>query len=74
MDPKLFVSQINSNRAIEDLTHLLGVPRPMLNVFGSPKGLVSGRLYFDEDDKSQSADTRSFLINPLAEYRSLCLG
>jgi DNA topoisomerase VI subunit A len=70
MDIKLFEKQVNSDRAVEDLSQLLNVPRSMLNVFASPKGLVCGKLNFEEDGKNQSADTRGYLLNPLGEYRS----
>eukprot|EP00898_Chlorokybus_atmophyticus_P005943 jgi/Chlat1/634/Chrsp103S01049 len=48
-DVKLFVEQGQSDAVLEDVSCMLGCTRSSLSVVASEKGVVVGRLQFDED-------------------------
>eukprot|EP00850_Spirogloea_muscicola_P020434 SM000216S06560 [mRNA] locus=s216:227398:229440:+ [translate_table: standard] len=48
-DVKLFVDQAQSDAVLDDASCLLGCTRSSLNVVASEKGVVVGRLTFEED-------------------------
>mmetsp|Transcript_14114 Transcript_14114/g.42068 ORF Transcript_14114/g.42068 Transcript_14114/m.42068 type:complete len:406 (-) Transcript_14114:20-1237(-) len=48
-DVKLFKKQEESDAVLDDTACMLGCPRSCLNVVAADKGLVVGRLQFDED-------------------------
>ncbi|GMH73242.1 hypothetical protein TrRE_jg11989 [Triparma retinervis] len=48
-DVKLFVKQAESDGVLDDLSTMIGCTRSNLNVVASDKGLVVGRVQFEED-------------------------
>ena len=48
-DVKLFQSQDQSDAVLDDVSCLLGCTRSSLHVVASEKGIVVGRLTYDED-------------------------
>jgi len=48
-DVKLFIKQEESDAVLDDAACTIGCPRSCLNVVASDKGLVVGRIQFDED-------------------------
>jgi meiotic recombination protein SPO11 len=48
-DVKLFVDQADSDGVLDDLSTMIGCTRSNLNVVASDKGLVAGRIQFEED-------------------------
>ncbi|CAA7053829.1 unnamed protein product [Microthlaspi erraticum] len=49
--PDLFSSQIEVNRAVQDVVALLRCSRYSLGIMASSRGLVAGRLFLQEPDK-----------------------
>ena len=48
-DVKLFVDQADSDGVLDDVATMLGCTRSNLHVVASDKGLVVGRVQFEED-------------------------
>jgi Type IIB DNA topoisomerase len=48
-DVKLFVNQMDSDGVLDDVATMIGCTRSNLNVVASDKGLVVGRIQFEED-------------------------
>jgi hypothetical protein len=48
-DVKLFVDQADSDGVLDDVATMIGCTRSNLNVVASDKGLVVGRIQFEED-------------------------
>ena len=48
-DVKLFVDQAESDGVLDDVATMLGCTRSNLHVVASDKGLVVGRVQFEED-------------------------
>jgi meiotic recombination protein SPO11 len=48
-DVKLFVDQMDSDHVLDDIATMAGCTRSNLNVVASDKGLVVGRISFEED-------------------------
>lgn len=48
-DVKLFVDQVESDGVLDDVATMLGCTRSNLHVVASDKGLVVGRVQFEED-------------------------
>jgi hypothetical protein len=48
-DVKLFVDQSESDGVLDDVATMIGCTRSNLHVVASDKGLVVGRIYFEED-------------------------
>jgi meiotic recombination protein SPO11 len=48
-DVKLFVDQAESDGVLDDVATMIGCTRSNLHVVASDKGLVVGRIYFEED-------------------------
>ena len=51
-DVKLFVDQADSDGVLDDVATMIGCTRSNLNVVASDKGLVVGRIQFEEDGDS----------------------
>ncbi|ANQ10791.1 Type IIB DNA topoisomerase [Plasmodium coatneyi] len=69
-NPPLFMSQNVSNIAIGKLTKIIKIPRELLNIYNSPKGIIRGNIFLREKKSSPWVDcmsifeTRGHLICP----------
>lgn len=63
-DPKLFSSQLNSDSAIDTAAALLQIPRNRLNILSAGKGLVAGKISFNENDTLIEVGNRICKIPP----------
>ncbi|CAA9990963.1 meiotic recombination protein SPO11, putative [Plasmodium knowlesi strain H] len=69
-NPHLFMSQNVSNVAIGKLTKIIKIPRELLNIYNSPKGIIRGNIFLREKKSSPWVDcmsifeTRGHLICP----------
>ncbi|VUZ98882.1 meiotic recombination protein SPO11, putative [Plasmodium vivax] len=69
-NPQLFISQKVSNVTIGKLTKIVKIPRELLNIYNSPKGIIRGNVFLREKNSSPWVDcmsifeTRGHLICP----------
>ncbi|EUD69029.1 hypothetical protein C922_00721 [Plasmodium inui San Antonio 1] len=69
-NPQLFMSQKVSNVTIGKLTKIIKIPRELLNIYNSPKGIIRGNIFLREKNSSPWVDcmsifeTRGHLICP----------
>lgn len=57
-DVKLFVDQSESDVILDDVATMLGCTRSNLHVVASDKGLVVGRVQFEEDGGTLARESR----------------
>ncbi|KJP87205.1 hypothetical protein AK88_03122 [Plasmodium fragile] len=58
-NPQLFMSQKVSNVAIGRLTKIIKIPRELLNIYNSPKGIIRGNIFLREKNSSPWVDCMS---------------
>ncbi|KAF2402933.1 DNA topoisomerase IV, alpha subunit [Trichodelitschia bisporula] len=69
-DPALFNQQLVVDRTVDDLAFTFGVPRQLLNVTATAKGLAAGAFTIHRQDKSSVKgwlDREGTLISPIGE-------
>ncbi|SOV16771.1 meiotic recombination protein SPO11, putative [Plasmodium sp. gorilla clade G2] len=70
INPKLFISQRNSNKIIGKLTKIIKKSREQINIYNAPKGIIRGNILLKEKKTSNWIDCmnvfelRGHLISP----------